>query len=130
MARPPAKDLTERELEVMQIFWGDDAQRTVTDAREALAAAGRDLAYTTVATLVRILLEKGYLEQLGDERPYTYRAAKSFETVSKSMVNDLLERLFGGSRETMLMRLFEEKKLSAKERRVLESLLNKGGKKQ
>lgn len=126
MARPPAKDLTERELEIMQIFWSDENERTVTEARETLAANGRELAYTTVATLVRILLEKGYLQQLGEDRPYTYRAAKSFEDVSKSMVHDLLDRLFSGSRETMLMRLFDRKKLSKKEREVLQAILKQG----
>lgn len=126
MARPPAKDLTERELEVMQIFWNDSHELSVTQTRETLAANGRDLAYTTVATLVRILLEKGYLEQLGDERPFSYRAVKSFDDVSKSMVNDLLERLFSGSREAMLMQLFDRKRLSAKEKQALEDILKQG----
>ena len=62
MARPAAKELTERELEVMHVFW-TAGQSTVAEIRDQLAAAGRDLAYTTVATLVRILTEKGFLEQ-------------------------------------------------------------------
>ena len=57
MARPPAKELTERELEIMHVFW-NRGELTVADVREDLAETGRDLAYTTVATLVRILMEK------------------------------------------------------------------------
>ena len=53
MARPPAKELTERELEVMQIFW-DRGQLSVADAQTALAEAGVKLAYTTIGTVVRL----------------------------------------------------------------------------
>ena len=68
MARPPAKELTERELEVMHVFWKCGAQ-TVAEVRDALAEAGLDRAYTTVATLVRILADKGFLDQTNQERP-------------------------------------------------------------
>lgn len=57
MARPPAKELTNRELEVMQVFWKRGAI-TAQEARDELAISGIDLAYTTVATLVRILTSK------------------------------------------------------------------------
>ena len=58
MARPAAKELTERELEVMHVFW-DGGEMTANDARVRLAEAGVDRAYVTVANLVRILVEKG-----------------------------------------------------------------------
>ena len=48
MARPPAKELTERELEIMQVFW-DQGESTVADVQGALRAGWRKLAYTTVA---------------------------------------------------------------------------------
>ena len=59
MARPKAKELTERELEIMHVFW-DRGDSTAAEVREHLAGDGRNLAYTTVATLVRILDEKGF----------------------------------------------------------------------
>ena len=62
MARPPAKELTERELEIMHVFWRD-GELTASAVRDRLADGGRDLAYTTVATLVRILVDKGFLKQ-------------------------------------------------------------------
>jgi predicted transcriptional regulator len=122
MARPPAKELTERELEIMHIFWSR-GESTMAEIRDELAAEGRDLAYTTVATLVHILSEKGFLEQTNDERPYKYRPTRSYEEVSGSMLGDLVERLFRGSREQLLLRLLEERKLSAKERAMLEEIL-------
>ena len=69
MARPPARELTDRELQVMQVFWRH-GEATASEARDRLAAAGLDLAYVTVANLIRIVLEKGFLEQTNDERPY------------------------------------------------------------
>ena len=73
MARPKAKSLTQRELEVMHVFWrkadgGEDS--TAAQVRDELAASGRELAYTTVATLVRILCDKGFLAQTNLERFY------------------------------------------------------------
>ena len=122
MARPPAPDLTERELEVMHAAWkrGDC---TVSDVREEMASLGRDLAYTTVATLMKILTDKGCLLQINQERPFVYRPIRSYEDVSKSMLGDLVERLFGGSREKLLAQLLGSKKLSAKERSLLEAYL-------
>ena len=122
MARPRAKELTERELEVMHVFW-TRGPSTAAEIRDELAAAGRDLAYTTVATLVRILTDKGFLEQATAERPFQYRAVRSFEDVSRSLVGDLVERVFRGSREQLLVRLLEQRKLTVKERAVLEAIL-------
>jgi predicted transcriptional regulator len=122
MARPAAKELTERELEVMHVFW-TAGQSTAAEIRDRLAAGGRDLAYTTVATLVRILTEKGFLEQTTTERPFQYRPVRSFEEVSHSILGDLVERLFHGSREQLLVRLLAERRLTAKERAVLEAIL-------
>ncbi len=122
MARPRAKELTERELEVMHVFWSGSPMMPA-EVRDRLAAGGRNLAYTTVATLVRILTEKGFLEQTNTERPFNYRPVRSFEEVSRSMLGDVIERVFRGSREQLLARLLEERRLSPKERAVLEAIL-------
>lgn len=122
MARPPAKELTERELEIMQVFWRRGAL-AVADVKDDLSKSGMELAYTTVATLVRILADKGFLDQVNDERPFIYRPVKSYEEVSSKLLSDLVERVFQGSREQLLVRLVEQKKLSAKERSALEQVL-------
>lgn len=122
MARPAAKELTNRELEVMQAFWKRGAI-TAQEARDELARTGVDRAYTTVATLIRILTEKGFLKQTTTERPFLYVAARSYEDVSRRLLGDLLDRVFQGSRELLLVRLMEREKLSAKERARLEKLL-------
>jgi BlaI family transcriptional regulator, penicillinase repressor len=122
MARPPAKELTERELEVMHVFW-NRGESTVADVRDALAEAGLDRAYTTVATLVRILADKGFLEQTRAERPFGYRPSQTYEDVSRKLLGDLLDRVFRGSREQLLVRLMEQKGLTQKERALLGEVL-------
>src|SRR5580658_9188647 len=122
MARPRAKELTERELEVMRVFW-NRGEQTPTEVRDELARTGLDRAYTTIATLVRILTDKGFLEQLStDERSFRYRPLRSYEEVSGRLLGDLVERVFGGSREQLLLRLLDQKKLTAKERSILEDV--------
>ena len=122
MARPRAKELTERELEVMHAFW-ERGESTVAEIRDELAQQGRALAYTTVATLVRILAEKEFLQQTTIERPFSFAPARSFEEVSGSLLGDVLQRVFAGSREQLLLRLLDQKKLSKKERTLLEEIL-------
>jgi len=125
MARPRASDLTGRELDVMHVFWAL-GEATIAEVRDALARSGPDLAYTTVATLVRIVAEKGFVTQMNEERPYRYRPARSYEEVSGRLLGDVLDRVFRGSREQLLIRLMEEGGLSAKERAVLEQILRTG----
>jgi len=122
VARPVAKALTERELELMHIYWQHEAI-TAAEARDHLAETGRDLAYTTVATLSRLLCEKGYLEQTNSERPFYYKAAQAFGNVSKKLVGDLVDRVFQGSRTQLLLTLVEDRQLTAKERQMLKAIL-------
>lgn len=122
MVRPAAKDLTERELEVMHVFWRQE-EASAAEARDRLAAAGLERSYATVANLVRILNEKGFLKQINSERPFRYRPSRSYEEVSGRLLGDVLERVFRGSREQLLVRLLEQRQLNPAERTLLEEIL-------
>lgn len=126
MARPPAKELTERELEVMHVFWRH-GEMTAAMARDQLAASGLDRTYTTIATLVRILHDKGFLVQINHERPFRYAPSRSYEAVSGHLLGEVLEQVFRGSREQLLLRLLEQRRLTAKERALLQSILREDG---
>ncbi len=128
MARPKAKELTQRELEIMQQFW-ESGDLTIADVQERLSKQGRKLAYTTVATLVRILCEKNFVKQLGQQRPFVFRPRRSFQDVSGRLVKDLIQRVFGGSREALLVRLMEEETLSESERHAIAQYLHADEKK-
>ena len=126
MVRPTARDLTERELEIMHVFW-ERSEATIAEVRDAMAALGLDRAHTTIATLVRILGEKGFLEAVADRRPARYRPARSFEDVSRRLLGEVLDRVFKGSSEELLVRLVEQRRLTAKERARLRQILGEGG---
>jgi BlaI family penicillinase repressor len=122
MARPAAKDLTDRELEIMHQFW-KLGESTVAEARDGLAKNGVELAQTTVGTLVRILHEKGFLEQTQAERPARYKPTRSFEDVSRTIVGDILDRVFLGRPDRLLSCLFGGDRLSEKDRERLLKIL-------
>lgn len=123
MARPKAPELTERELEIMHVFW-DDGPLTAQEVRDRLAKRGPDLAYTTIATLIRILTEKEFLKQTNPDRPFIYAPMRSFEDVSRKLVNHLLKQVFDGSREKLLVSLFGKQRLTKNERAALEGILS------
>ena len=122
MARPKAPELTEREIEIMRVFW-DDGPMTAQEVRDQLQQRGPDLAYTTVATLIRILSDKGFVEQTNSERPFVYKPIRSFDDVSNKLVNHLLKQVFDGSREKLLVSLFGKQGLTKQERSALEAIL-------
>ena len=122
MGRPPAKDLTERELEVMHVFWSGSAA-TAAEARDRLAESGLDRTYTTIANLVRTLRGKRLSAPGQPERPFVYQPARSYEEVTGRLLGDLIQRVFLGSRSQLLYRLVEQRKLSVEERAVLEQIL-------
>src|SRR5690349_3409289 len=102
MSRPRAPELTERELEVMQVFW-NAGQLSVADAQSALAKSGLKRAYTTVGTLVRILADKGFLQQVNQERPFVFQPLRSYEEVSGKLLKGLVQRVFRGSWKQLLV---------------------------
>ncbi|HKB03119.1 MAG TPA: BlaI/MecI/CopY family transcriptional regulator [Gemmataceae bacterium] len=125
MARPPARDLTERELEVMHVYWVD-GELTAAEARDRLAESARELSYPTVANLVRALHEKGFLGPTNAERPFRYVPCRSYEDVSGRLLTDLVSRVFRGSREQLFVRLLDGRRLTDRERAVLQGLLQEG----
>jgi predicted transcriptional regulator len=122
MARPSAKDLTERELEVMHVFWGH-GELTAAEARDHLTARGRALSAPTVINLIRDLHRKGFLAPVASGRPARYRAARSLDEVSGRLLGDLVERVFSGSRERLLAQLVGGSPLTPEERQLLEDVL-------
>ncbi len=122
MARLPSKDLTERELQIMHVFWRR-GECTAQDVQDELNKSKLDLAYTTVATLVRILVDKGHLTITHQEKPFRYHATQPYEKVSGRMLDNLVKQVFHGSRKQLVLRLMEDKPLPKKEQAALQKLL-------
>jgi predicted transcriptional regulator len=110
MSKPNARRLTDLELLVMRAVWDLGPEPvTVRDVVERLNAdEGRSHAYTTVQTIMNILVGKGALEsRRGSGRALLYRAGLSHEEATASMTEEFLGRLFEGRAEPLLARLLE-----------------------
>ena len=115
--RTPNPTLTPQELAIMKVVWSLETA-TVRDIYEALRAR-RDIAYTTVLTMMKILEQKGYVRKTRADRAFVYRAIKPRQQVLGGMVREFIDRVFDGASRPMLLHLVKETKLSDKERKAL-----------
>jgi BlaI family transcriptional regulator, penicillinase repressor len=121
--RRPHPTLTPQELAIMKVVWRLDSA-TVRDVYEAMRME-RTIAYTTVMTMMRILEEKGYLKKAGSsERAYLYMPAKPRQQVLGAMVRDFVDRVFDGAPNSLLLHLAKDNKLTQKQRRIIEQLID------
>src|SRR5499425_2367725 len=119
MAQRKTERLTPLELEIMEVLWETGAAN-VQAVQQRLR---RELAYTTVQTMLNILHRKGKVKRTLKDRAYFYKPAVSRSQVVKQAVNDLVEHLFGGSVENLVMSLVETKHLTAEKMTRLNELL-------
>jgi BlaI family penicillinase repressor len=110
----PAKinqTLTPLELEIMQVLW-EVGPCTVAEVQPKLKA---ELAYTTVQTMLNVLLRKNKVKRVQEGRAYRYRPSVSRERASGNALSDLVKRMFGGSSEALLMAMVDTRQISAEE---------------
>ncbi len=113
--------LGDLQLRILKVLWSS-GEATVAEVHKALGAEG-ELAYTTVATMLRKMEGRGLLRHRLDERSFVYRAAVGAEVVSQGMAEHLLERLFEGSLADMVRHLLHHREVSRAELSRLEELI-------
>jgi BlaI family transcriptional regulator, penicillinase repressor len=121
MTRRTIEHLTRLELEVMNVLWETGAANVQTVQQQLK----RDLAYTTVQTMLNILHRKGKVKRTLKDRAYFYTPVVSRDQVVSHTVSDMVDRLFGGSAESLVMSLVETKHLTPKKLDRLNKLLKK-----
>lgn len=111
---------TDRELDIMRVLWAQGPS-TVGDVQEAL---DEELAYNTVLTMLRLMVEKGQVsrERLG--RRHTYAAAVPRKVAQATTLQRVRQRLFSGSREEVLLGLVDGQDLTDEELRRMRTLLD------
>jgi predicted transcriptional regulator len=112
---------TEVELELMNALW-DLGEGTVKDILACLPS-GRKLAYTSVATMMKILEGKGAVASRKGERVYTYVPRIARGEYEGRALRHVAERVFQGRPSTMVMRLLDEAELSKEELKSIRKLL-------
>jgi len=130
MARSPSQHPTELELEILKVLWriGPAPVRTV---REELSAV-RDLAYTSVMTIMTIMTKKGYLSRRKRGTGYVYRAKVSEDSTKHAMLSDLVDRAFEGSATALMLNFLDKETVKLEEleqlRRLIEQKAKEGSK--
>jgi predicted transcriptional regulator len=123
VTKPDNNTLTKLELQIMQVIWKRGASN-VTAVQEGLE---QDLAYTTVQTMLNILERKGKLKRELSGRAFVYSATVTEAKASVHAVRDLVDRMFGGSSEDLVMSLIKSKQIDAKKIAKLSKRLEKEG---
>jgi BlaI family transcriptional regulator, penicillinase repressor len=114
MADREPTPLTKLELQIMQVIWKLGTS-SVKDVQEGLE---QQLAYTTVQTMLNILERKGKLRRKLRGRAYVYSATVTEAKASRHAVRDLVDRMFGGSADELVMSLIKSRQIDP--RRIAE----------
>jgi predicted transcriptional regulator len=122
MQRKSLTHLGETEMEVLHHVW-DLGEATVADVRERILD-DRDVAYTTVMTVMKKLAEKGYLTYHKEGRSYVYEPAQQPDEVQHSLLRRLMEKVFHGSPSALVQTLVQRENLSDAERREILDIID------
>jgi len=120
MAKKRGIRLGDLQLRIMRVLW-ESGSATVSDVQRNVGGARR--AYTTMATMLRKMEDRGLVHHVEEGRKFVYRAAVNMNEVSRSMAGDLVDRLFDGSLAAAVTHLLESREVSREELDRLERLI-------
>ena len=123
MARPPSQHPTELELEILKVIWRDGPSN-VRHVRDELAG-WRDLAYTSVMTIMNIMTHKAYLRRVKEGACFTYHPKLAQRHTTRRMLQDVVDRAFNGSVSEAITSLLEIKELDGEERQLVRDLMRR-----
>jgi BlaI family penicillinase repressor len=123
--KPAAEQLTPLELEIMKVLW-ETGPAPVQAVQERLSAA-RPLAYNTVQTMLNVLHRKGRVRRELKDRAYHYEPTLSRLEASGQAVGDLVQRMFDGSAESLVLSLVEARHLTPEKLARLTAMLEEDG---
>jgi len=116
------KRLGKFELQIMKMIWSN-GKASVRDVWERFYPESK-LAYTTIATLMRKLEEKGFLRHEEVDRTYIYYPLISQNGVSQGMLKDIVDSFFSGSTADLVNMLIQNESLDEKELEKIQQMIN------
>jgi BlaI family transcriptional regulator, penicillinase repressor len=120
--------LGDLQLAIMRVLW-DLGEATVTDVHQALLTE-RGLAPTTIATMLKKMEEKGVVTHRADGRKFIYQPTVSEDQVTRGMVEELTDRLFGGDPVALVSHLISRHEIHKDELSALERMIADAKKKE
>lgn len=127
MARPPSTQPTDGELEILNVLW-DAGPADLGTIRAALQQK-RPVATTTIATMLKLMREKGLVERADGPRGYLWSAKVTRKAARAGLIGKLVDLAFDGSARGLVAHMLEAGKLSARDREEIRRLLDEGGRK-
>ena len=125
MSEKAAEQPTALELQILKILW-DTSSLTAREVRAALSKVGRDLAHTSVITTLQKMVAKTQLKQLAPiaGKAFRFEPCVTEERVSQGMLGDIVDRVFDGSAEAVMLSLFDVSDLDADSLKRLRRIFN------
>lgn len=114
--------LGETEMEVLNHVW-ELGEATVKEVRKRILK-DRDVAYTTIMTVMQNLTDKGYLKYYKDGVTYVYSPAMEPESVRSNLIKDLITKVFKGSPKELVQTLVNSENLSEKDLTEIKSMID------
>ena len=122
MPRPASTQPTDGELEILRVLW-DAGPASLSALCEAMRRE-RAVAATTVATMLRVMSDKGLVKRTGSGRGATWNAAVSQQKTERSMVQRLVNRVFDGAADRLVAHLVEGGELSDAQMAELRAMID------
>jgi BlaI family penicillinase repressor len=122
MPRPASTQPTDGELEILRVLW--DAGPISLSALCERMRQDRDVAATTVATMLRVMSAKELVKRTGSGRGATWSAAVSQHKTERTMVRRMVDRVFDGAADRLVAHLVEGGALSDEQLAELRAMLN------
>jgi predicted transcriptional regulator len=123
MPRPTTTHPTDGELEILDVLWRG-GPLLLGDVCSALRQH-RDVATTTVATMLRVMHEKRLVRRKKGKRGYEWSAAVTPDDAARGLIGKLVDRVFDGSALRLAAHLVEAGQLSDQELEGLARLIDK-----
>jgi predicted transcriptional regulator len=120
--------LSEAQTEIMNVVW-DHGEATLAQVHETLSAR-RELARNTVLTQMSRLVEKGWLVHRSQGKSFYYSATVPRKEARSRVLDRIVDAVFGGSAEGLVMTLLDDRKLTKEEADHLRALIEKAEEKQ
>jgi len=114
--------LGETEMEVLHHVW-DLGEATVKDVRKRILE-NREVAYTTIMTVMKNLAEKGYLKYRKEGVTYVYSPAKEPESVRSNLIKELMKKVFKGSPKQLIKTLVNSGDMSAEDFQEIKKMID------
>jgi predicted transcriptional regulator len=116
--------LTDLELEIMNVIW-ELGETTISEVNQILGETSKKHAYTTTATMMKILEKKKFLKSKKKERAHKYTPSVTKDIYEGNAINHIVDNVFEGASAKLVMKLLDDTKLNREElieiRKTLES---------